>query len=64
MIVGIPGAYAMTRAVASLLFGIEPFDLATVAISCVVLLAVATAAALFPARRATAIDALESLKVL
>ena len=64
MIVGIPGAYAMTRAVASMLFGIEPFDPATVATSCAGLLAVATAAALVPARRATAIDAQESLKVL
>ena len=62
LIVGIPGAYAIMRAVASLLFGVAPFDPLTIAACAVALLAVATAAALVPARRAAAIDPQEYLR--
>jgi ABC-type antimicrobial peptide transport system permease subunit len=59
---GVPGAYAVLRAVASLLFGVQPFNLTTVAASGATLLAIAAAAALMPARRAAAVDPMECLK--
>jgi putative ABC transport system permease protein len=56
VIVGIAGAVAMTRALASLLFGVSPTDFVTLISSAVALLIVASAASWLPARRAAAVD--------
>jgi len=61
-LVGVALAFALGRAVASLLFGIKPADPASLVGAVVVLLAVAALAAYLPARRAAAIDPMEALR--
>jgi hypothetical protein len=61
-LVGIALAFALGRAVASLLFGVKPADPAAVLGGVAVLLAVAALAAYLPARRAAAIDPMEALR--
>jgi len=53
---GVGGAVAMTRALGSLLFGVSPTDVVTLAASACALLVVATAASWLPARRAAGVD--------
>jgi len=53
---GVAGAVAMTRALGSLLFGVSPTDVVTLAASACALLVVATAASWIPARRAAGVD--------
>ncbi|HXM34335.1 MAG TPA: FtsX-like permease family protein, partial [Pyrinomonadaceae bacterium] len=60
--VGVAGAYATTRVMSSLLFGVAPTDLATITAVVVVLVVVAFVACLIPARRATKIDPLVALR--
>jgi ABC-type antimicrobial peptide transport system permease subunit len=60
--IGAPAAWALTRLVATQLFGVKPTDPATMLLAA---LGIATAAALsgyFPARRATAIDPMRALR--
>jgi ABC-type antimicrobial peptide transport system permease subunit len=45
-----------------LLFGVEPIDLPTIAVSAVLLVAVALIAAWIPARTATAVDPITALR--
>ena len=59
---GVPGTYLLMRSARSLLFGVSPFDLPTVAVCGVVLLSCAVLAALWPARRALAIDPVAALR--
>ena len=59
---GIAGAYASTRWLASLLFGVEPSDPATFAAVAVTLGAIGILACVGPARRATRLDPLTVLK--
>jgi predicted permease len=61
LILGLPGAYAITRAMEALLFGVAPFDLPTVAASAVGVAAAAAVAGSAAARRAAAISPLECL---
>jgi len=61
-IVGIAGAYAVTRVMSNLLFQVTPTDLATFVVVPAVLLLVALAACLIPARRATKVDPLITLR--
>ena len=61
-VIGMALAYALGRAVSSLLFGVKPADPAAVLGAVAVLLAVAAVAAYFPARRAAAIDPMEALR--
>jgi ABC-type antimicrobial peptide transport system permease subunit len=61
-VVGVAAALGTTRLVRSFLYGLEPTDPATLAMSVVLLLAVAGFAAYLPARRAAAIDPVEALR--
>jgi putative ABC transport system permease protein len=60
--VGLAGALAATRALATLLYGVEPNDPATLAAVVALLGGVALLASYLPARRAAAADPLDSLK--
>ena len=62
ILIGLPCAYAMTRVLKTALFGLEPLDPGTAALSLCVLLAVALMAAWIPAHRAAAIDPVFALR--
>ena len=59
---GLAGALAGTRMLSSVLYGVSATDVATFAAVPLLLLAVAALAAFVPARRATAVDPLSSLR--
>lgn len=61
-IIGLAGAYAVTRVMSNLLFEVTPTDLATFVAVPMVLLLVALVACLIPARRATKVDPLVALR--
>ena len=61
-IVGLVTALATSRLVAALLFGVSPTDPLALGGACLVLLGVAGAAAYLPARRATSIDPVRTLR--
>ena len=61
-LIGLAGAYAATRVMSNLLFGITPTDLATFVAVPVILFLVALAACLIPARRATKVDPMVALR--
>src|SRR5678815_1611914 len=60
--VGLVGAFAVTRLMASLLFGVSPTDLVTFGLVTAGLLTVALLACYIPARRATKVDPLVALR--
>jgi putative ABC transport system permease protein len=62
LVIGLPASYAAARQVGSLLFGIEPLDMAAFAATAAVLAAAGIAAALLPARRAATLDPLAVLR--
>jgi predicted permease len=62
VVVGLAGALSGSRLLQSLLFQVSPIDPLTLAGVCIVLLAVATLAAYFPASRASRIDPVEALR--
>jgi len=60
--IGVLGAFAVTRYLTSLLFGVRPFDVLTFAAVALGLVVVALLASLIPARRATKVDPLVALR--
>ncbi len=62
VVLGLAAAFALTRTIASFLYGVSPTDPATAAAVAGVLLAVACLAAFVPARRAANIDPVTALR--
>ncbi len=60
--IGIAGSLALTRAVASLLFGVTPTDPLTFGAVTLLLVGAALLASYFPARRATRVDPMTALR--
>jgi predicted lysophospholipase L1 biosynthesis ABC-type transport system permease subunit len=61
-VIGLAAALATSRLVSSLLFGVTPTDPLALGGACLVLLVAAGAAAYLPARRATSIDPVRTLR--
>lgn len=61
-VIGIAGAAALGRALASLLYGVSPVDAPAYAAAAVVVLSSALAACLIPARRAAILDPSDGLR--
>jgi predicted permease len=60
--VGVAGAFALTRVLGALLFGISPVDPLTMTTAAAILAGVAALAAWLPARRAAALDPAQALR--
>src|SRR4029079_394105 len=63
LLIGIPAALLATRWMTSLVFGVGPRDIRTIAAAVVTLTVVAIGAALIPARRAASVDPIVALRV-
>ena len=62
VLLGLPVALAITRFVASMLFGLSPQDPASIGTALIVLTAATLAASYLPARRAAAVDPIQALR--
>ena len=62
MAIGIAGAYALTRLLAAMLFGISATDVTTYAVACGVLAVAALLASIIPARRALGVDPITAVR--
>jgi ABC-type antimicrobial peptide transport system permease subunit len=60
--IGLGGAWALTRLMSTLLFGVTPTDLLTLVSVALTLILVALLACFIPARRATRVDPLVALR--
>jgi putative ABC transport system permease protein len=60
--IGVAAGLALTRLLASFLYGISAYDPATFIAVAVLLVAVSAAASFFPARRATRVDPIIALR--
>jgi ABC-type antimicrobial peptide transport system permease subunit len=61
-LVGLGGAWGLTRYLKSMLYGVTALDAATFSAMPVVLIAIAAAAAFIPARRASRVDPMTALR--
>ena len=64
LLAGLGGAVALARTLKSSLFGVPPFDPVAWTIAAAILVALAFAASIVPARRATRVDVAETLRAL
>jgi ABC-type lipoprotein release transport system permease subunit len=62
VIIGLGVAFALTRVLEKLLFEVKPTDLTTFVVVSLVFIAVALLACYLPARRATKVDPIETLR--
>jgi predicted permease len=62
LVTGVPAALALTRLVASRLFGVGPTDVATIAGAVAVIVALSAVAGLLPAQRAACVDPMLALR--
>jgi putative ABC transport system permease protein len=62
LLIGLAGSFALTRLIASMLFGIEPTDPVTFGAVSAILLGIGLVASWLPARRATKIDPIAALR--
>jgi ABC-type antimicrobial peptide transport system permease subunit len=62
LLIGIPGAWATTRALEGVLFGTSPTDPVVFLLAPLILLAVAALASWHPARRAARVDPMQALR--
>jgi ABC-type antimicrobial peptide transport system permease subunit len=62
LLLGGVAAIPLTRLLGGLLFGVQPIDPPTIAVSAALLVVVALVAAWIPARRATAVDPMTTLR--
>jgi len=62
IVIGIAGAFAMTRLLAAMLFEISTTDVATYAVACGVLAVAALLASIVPARRALRVDPITAVR--
>jgi putative ABC transport system permease protein len=62
VVIGLAGALALSRAIASMLFGVTPLDPASYVATAAMLLAVSTLACYVPARRVTRVDPIAALR--
>jgi ABC-type antimicrobial peptide transport system permease subunit len=59
---GLAGAFALTRALKSLLFQVSALDPVALAVACVLMILVGTLAAVIPANRAARVDPMTVLR--
>ena len=62
VVLGIAGAWALTRFLGGMLFGVEPTDWPTFGVLALAVLTVSSLATLVPAIRATRVDPMEALR--